>query len=153
MCTQSSTPQSACSPYRCCPLLSRFEHVNRRTCPGMSWAGPFRPQNCPFTSGFWTPHLTHGSLGPPEKTSRTASRSVQPFFQGPQSCQTDRQIDDRQTDDTTPSVAIGRMTFGNSTLVLVAWSSGITSVSGWRAFAVLRSTCSWWVTEGDHLCG
>jgi len=28
---------------------------------------------------------------------------------------------------------------------LVAWSSGITSVFGRHAFAVLRSTCSWWV--------
>ena len=27
-----------------------------------------------------------------------------------------------------------------------AWSSGRTSVFGRRAFAVLRSTCSWWVT-------
>jgi len=29
---------------------------------------------------------------------------------------------------------------------LVAWSSGRTSVFGRHAFAVLRSTCSWWVT-------
>ena len=29
---------------------------------------------------------------------------------------------------------------------MVAWSSGRTSVSGQRAFAVLRLTCSWWVT-------
>ena len=29
---------------------------------------------------------------------------------------------------------------------LVAWHSGRTSVSGWRTFPVLRSTCSWWVT-------
>jgi len=30
--------------------------------------------------------------------------------------------------------------------VLVAWHSGRTSVSDWRTFPVLRSTCSWWVT-------
>jgi len=30
-------------------------------------------------------------------------------------------------------------------LLLVAWSSGRTSVFGRRAFAVLGSTCSWWV--------
>ena len=29
---------------------------------------------------------------------------------------------------------------------LVAWSSGRALVFGWCAFAVLRSTCSWWVT-------
>ena len=29
---------------------------------------------------------------------------------------------------------------------LVAWHSGRTSVSDWRSFPVLRSTCSWWVT-------
>ena len=29
---------------------------------------------------------------------------------------------------------------------LVAWHSGRTSVSDWRTFPVLRSTCSWWVT-------
>ena len=28
---------------------------------------------------------------------------------------------------------------------LVAWHSGRTSVSDWRTFPVLRSTCSWWV--------
>jgi len=27
-------------------------------------------------------HLTHDSLGPPEPTTQTASRSVQPFLQG-----------------------------------------------------------------------
>ena len=29
---------------------------------------------------------------------------------------------------------------------LFAWHSGRMSVSGWRTFPVLRSTCSWWVT-------
>jgi len=28
------------------------------------------------------PHLIHGSLGPPESSTQTASPSVQPFFQG-----------------------------------------------------------------------
>ena len=30
--------------------------------------------------------------------------------------------------------------------LLVAWHRGRTSVSDWRTFPVLRSTCSWWVT-------
>ena len=33
-----------------------------------------------------------------------------------------------------------------TTTRLIGWSSGRTSVFGRRAFAVLRSTCSWWVT-------
>ena len=33
-----------------------------------------------------------------------------------------------------------------STMQLVAWHSGRTSVSGRRTFPVLRSTCRWWVT-------
>jgi len=39
MCSPSSTPQLTSAPYRCCPLLSRFEHIDRRSCPDMSWAG------------------------------------------------------------------------------------------------------------------
>jgi len=50
------------------------------------------------------PHLTHGSLGPPESTVQTASRSVQPFCAA-QDC--DRTTD-RQTDRATPSITIGR---------------------------------------------
>jgi len=29
-------------------VLSRFEYIDRGTCPG---SAPFRPQNCPFTYG------------------------------------------------------------------------------------------------------
>jgi len=36
------------------------------------------------------PHLTHGSFGPPQSTSQTASRSVQSCLQGSRSWQTDR---------------------------------------------------------------
>ena len=38
--TPFNTPQSAFMPYRCCPLLIRFEYIDLRTCPGMTWAGP-----------------------------------------------------------------------------------------------------------------
>jgi len=51
-------PYSASAPYRFCPLLSRFEYVDRRTCPGMSCDGPFSPsQNLPFTCGNPDPHM------------------------------------------------------------------------------------------------
>jgi len=36
-------------------------------------------QNFPFPGGDWGPNLIHGSLGPPESTTQTASQSVQPF--------------------------------------------------------------------------
>jgi len=48
VCTPSSTPQWASASYRCCPLLSRFEYIDCRTCPGMSWPAPFHHQTCPF---------------------------------------------------------------------------------------------------------
>ena len=47
----------------------------------------------PLTCGDLDPHLIHGSVIPPEFTSQTASRSVQPFVQGSRSYQTDRQTD------------------------------------------------------------
>jgi len=46
------------------------------------------------------PHLTHGSLGPPKSTSRTASRSVEPFCRA--------QGRDRQTDRPRYSVCSNR---------------------------------------------
>ena len=45
-------------------------------------------KNCRLTS---EPLLIHGSLGPLESTTQTASWSVQPFLQGSRSWQTDRQ--------------------------------------------------------------
>jgi len=57
-CTPSSTPQSAYAPYRCCPLLCRLEYIDRRTCLGVSCAGQFPPQNCPFARGSGLPSNT-----------------------------------------------------------------------------------------------
>ena len=42
-----STRQPACVSYRCCSLLSRFEYIDRRTCPDMSGPAPFCSQICP----------------------------------------------------------------------------------------------------------
>jgi len=49
------------------------------------------------------PHLMHGSLGPPESSTETASQSVQPFFSGLTS------VTDQQTDHGTQSVTVGRI--------------------------------------------
>jgi len=45
----------------------------------LQWAAPFT-QNCPFRQRIWVPHLIHGSLSPPQPTTQTPSRSVQPFL-------------------------------------------------------------------------
>jgi len=37
-------------------------------------------ENCPFPLGDPHPRLIHGSFGPPESSSKTVSRSVQPFI-------------------------------------------------------------------------
>jgi len=62
----------------------------------------FSPQNCPFPWGYLNHHLI---LGPPESSTQTASRSVQPFLQGSVAhCVTDRQTD-RPTDK--PRYSVG----------------------------------------------
>jgi len=61
MCTASSTSKSSSAPYQCCLLLNSFEYIRRRTCPGMSSAGPILPSKLalhmwesgpPFNNGF-----------------------------------------------------------------------------------------------------
>jgi len=73
-----------------------------RRCAGKSRRHPL--SKCPFPWGDLDPHLIHGSLGPPESTSQTASRSVQ-FSRFCRAHGRYRQTD-RQTDHATPSVAI-----------------------------------------------
>jgi len=64
MCTPSSTPQSESAAYQCYPLLSRFEYIDRQTCPVTSWAGHFSPSKLPL-------HVW-GS-GPPSKTEESTA--------------------------------------------------------------------------------
>jgi len=61
-----STPKSASAPYRCYPLLSRFEYIDRRT-PRTCAGSAARPQNSPFTYRDLHPHLTHSCSGPHPK--------------------------------------------------------------------------------------
>jgi len=83
------TPQSASTPYQCCPLLSCFEHINRWTCPGMSSAGPFYPSKLHLRArGDLDLHLIHGSLGCPSHTPNGISIAVELFLQGSRSWQT-----------------------------------------------------------------
>jgi len=46
------------------------------------------PPNCPFPSGILASHRIHGFLGPPESTTQTGSRAVQPFMQNSLVCPT-----------------------------------------------------------------
>jgi len=48
------------------------------------------PSKFPLCTGDLGPHLTCGSLCPPESTTQMASQSVKPFLQGSRSWQTDR---------------------------------------------------------------
>ena len=58
--------------------------------------------------GIWTTHVIHGSLGPPESSTQTTSRSVQPCLQG--------LLTDRLTDHSTQSVTIGRIYVGSTAM-------------------------------------
>ena len=61
----------------------------------LQWAAPFLPQKLPIRMGIWTSaasRLIHGSLGPPESTIVT-----------------DRPINRRTMNATTPSVTTGRI--------------------------------------------
>jgi len=79
MCIPSSTLQIAQAPYRFCPLLSHFEYTDRQTCSGISQAGHFSPQNCPFTCRDLDPHRIR-FLGPTWLHIQMASRLVQLFL-------------------------------------------------------------------------
>jgi len=76
-------------------------HEGRGVTSRPAW--PF-PSKLPLPTGDLDLHLIHGSLGPPESSTQTASRSVQPFLQGSLVWQTDR-----QTDHATRSLTTGRI--------------------------------------------
>jgi len=68
-----------------------FLHNDHRVSLYFTMGRTFPPSKLLLTMGDLDPHLTHGSLGPPESSTQRASRSVQPFLQGSLVCQTDRQ--------------------------------------------------------------
>ena len=59
--------------------FSRFRTGARTVSLYFTMRRPFPPQNRPFPRGIWTP-FNNGSFGPPESSTQTTSRSVQPFF-------------------------------------------------------------------------
>ena len=78
------------------------------TCPyTIQWFARFFFKIALSIRGFG-PHVIHGSLGPSESSTQTASRSLQPFLHGPLVWLTVRPTD-RLTDHATRSVRMGRM--------------------------------------------
>jgi len=67
-------------------IFAKLTAECRRACQGMS----FPIKIAPLLGGDLDPHLTHGSMGQPESTTQTASRSVEPFCRA--------RYFDRQTD-------------------------------------------------------
>jgi len=67
----SGTPQSAC------PLLSRFQYIDRPACRGISLAGPFSP--FPLHVCGSRPNLIHGSFSPPPDRSPHPKRHMDRF--------------------------------------------------------------------------
>jgi len=64
-------------------LLSRFEYIDRRTCPGMCWADPFSPSKLPFHVWDLNPRImavpwAHPSPHPKQHLGRFSL-----FLQGP----------------------------------------------------------------------
>ena len=87
-----------------------FLHISRRRVPILyNGPPPFLLKISPSHKGS-EPHLIHGSLGPPESSTQTASRLVEPFLQGSLLWQTGR-----PTDHAAQSVTIGRIYVHNNT--------------------------------------
>jgi len=82
--------------------LTAVSLPTRRACPVTSFPLKIAPSH-----GRSGPHLIHGSRGPPESSTQTASRSVQPFLQGSLLWQTDRHV--IQADHASRFVTIGRI--------------------------------------------
>jgi len=78
-----------------------FSHRGPQSVPILYNGTPLSPAKLPLPMGNLDSHLTHGSLGPPESSTQTASPSVQPFLQD--------SLVDRPTDHSTRSVTIGRI--------------------------------------------
>jgi len=98
-------------------LALRFSKARKlllKNCWSCSFSQPvpmqitFSRQNWPFACGDLDLHLTHGSFGPPDSTSQTASRSVQLFLQDSRLRQTNR-LTDRQKHNATQSATIRRI--------------------------------------------
>ena len=84
-----------------CPLWTSLQPhaaaalAAHRVLSPMRFSRGKQPPTLPVLAGRLNPHMSHGSLGPPESTSQTASPSVQLLFCGSHGCD---QHTDKQTD-------------------------------------------------------
>jgi len=100
-------------------------HLNRFSCfctphrgvslCALQWAAPL-PVKIPPPVVDLDPHLIHGSSGPLESSTQTASRSLELFLQGSLLWQTDR-----PTDHTSRSVTIGCICVHSTTMWPENW--------------------------------
>jgi len=95
----STTSKSASAPYPCCPLLSRFVHIDRRTCAGISCMD--RPSKLSLHACGSGPHPIHGSILRPTRVHIPNGISI-----GSAVFARLTVVSGRQTDHVTPSIAI-----------------------------------------------
>ena len=109
MCTPSKTcflgPNPVNNPNEISICSAVFAQLTVKSAYTLQWSSP-PPQHCPFTWGNMDPYLIHGALGPPQLTSQTASRSVQPFSQVSRLWQSGKQTGRHHA---APSVTVGRV--------------------------------------------
>jgi len=74
-------PDSIPKRYRVAISSVVLAQLTAEGCYTLQWAEPFSLNIAP-SPGESGPHLMRGSLDPPESTTQTASRSVEPFLQG-----------------------------------------------------------------------
>ena len=75
-------PSSAHNPNGISISAAVFAQITAECSYTLQWDAPSpSPQNC-LPMGDLDPNLIHGSPGPPESSTQTASRSVQPFLHG-----------------------------------------------------------------------
>jgi len=77
-----------------------FLTAHRRMSLYFTMSRPF-PSKLPLPMAYLDSHLIRGSLGPPTSSTRTASRSVEPFYRA--------HYCERPTDHATQSVTVGRI--------------------------------------------
>jgi len=123
-----SSPRSSCAnPVRSNCKHSRFRLCN--TCAGLHSVFQFDPTDrpvSPFQAECRRPSMPPASHGPPGSASIRGGISARPTDQP----------------SATRRCGSAGLTMWQMWQWLVAWHSGRTSVSDWRTFPVLRSTCS-----------
>ena len=124
MCTPSSTPIHTIPVL---PLLSHFEQINRRKCPGMSWSGPFSLLKLPLHqcgSGLSSKSNTC-FLGPQWLHTRShPKRHLDQFSHLCRAHDRYRQTQTDRKDRTTLSVAIGGVELVlRCDLIIITWGT------------------------------